>query len=105
MRPAAPRCAILFLVSAHNSLSQRALIALTELGHSVAVAVVSAPEQMEAVAAQHEPDLIVCPFLKRIIPESVWAKHRCLIVHPGPRGDRGPPRSTGPSSSAWASGA
>ena len=28
--------------------------------------------------------------LKTIIPESIWAQHRCLIVHPGPRGDRGP---------------
>jgi len=89
LRPAASPLRILFLASAHNSLSQRALIALTELGHSVAVAVVSSPEQMEAVAAQHKPDLVVCPFLKRFIPESVWSSHRCLIVHPGPRGDRG----------------
>ena len=28
--------------------------------------------------------------LKKLIPESIWAEHRCLIVHPGPRGDRGP---------------
>ena len=28
--------------------------------------------------------------LKKMIPESIWAQHRCLIVHPGPRGDRGP---------------
>ena len=35
---------VLFLVSAHNSLSQRAWIALTERGHEVTVAVVdSAP--------------------------------------------------------------
>jgi putative two-component system protein, hydrogenase maturation factor HypX/HoxX len=80
---------ILFLVSAHNSLSQRALIALSERGHEVSVAVVASGEQMEAAVARHQPELIVCPFLKRIIPESIWANHRCLIVHPGPRGDRG----------------
>jgi putative two-component system hydrogenase maturation factor HypX/HoxX len=80
---------ILFLVSAHNSLSQRALIALTERGHQVSVAVVESGEQMEAAVARHRPELIVCPFLKRLIPESVWANHRCLIVHPGPMGDRG----------------
>jgi putative two-component system hydrogenase maturation factor HypX/HoxX len=40
--------------------------------------------------ARHTPELIVCPMLKSIIPESVWSRHRCLIVHPGPRGDRGP---------------
>src|SRR5262249_33963267 len=81
---------ILFLVSAHNSLSQRAQIELTEQGHQVTVAVVDSAPAMEAAAATHRPDLIACPFLKKMIPESVWSKHRCLIVHPGPMGDRGP---------------
>jgi putative two-component system hydrogenase maturation factor HypX/HoxX len=81
---------ILFLVSAHNSLSQRALIALTELGHRVDVAVVEDAEAMEDAVARHSPDLIACPMLKKLIPESIWSEHRCLIVHPGPVGDRGP---------------
>jgi putative two-component system protein, hydrogenase maturation factor HypX/HoxX len=81
---------VLFLVSAHNSLSQRAWIALTELGHDVDVAVVDSAEAMEAAVAAHRPDLIVCPILKKLIPESIWANHRCLILHPGPTGDRGP---------------
>jgi putative two-component system protein, hydrogenase maturation factor HypX/HoxX len=81
---------ILFLVSAHNSLSQRAWVALTELGHVVSVAVVDAAAGMQAAVAEHRPELIVCPFLQRLIPESVWAEHRCLVVHPGPVGDRGP---------------
>ena len=80
---------ILFLTSAHNSLSQRAYIALTELGHEVAVAVVDSAAAMEAAVARHRPDLIVCPMLKKLIPESIWGSHRCLIMHPGPRGDRG----------------
>jgi putative two-component system hydrogenase maturation factor HypX/HoxX len=81
---------ILFLVSAHNSLSQRAQIALTEIGHMVDVAVVASGEEMEAAVARHDPELIVCPMLKTIIPESIWSRHRCLVVHPGPVGDRGP---------------
>jgi putative two-component system protein, hydrogenase maturation factor HypX/HoxX len=81
---------VLFLVSAHNSLSQRAWIALTELGHEVEVAVVDSADAMEAAVAEHEPQLIVCPFLKKFIPESIWSRHRCLVVHPGPLGDRGP---------------
>jgi putative two-component system protein, hydrogenase maturation factor HypX/HoxX len=81
---------ILFLVSAHNSLSQRALIALTELGHRVEVAVVDDAEEMDVAVGQHSPDLIVCPMLKRMIPKSIWATRRCLVVHPGPVGDRGP---------------
>jgi putative two-component system protein, hydrogenase maturation factor HypX/HoxX len=88
--PAARPLRVLFLVSAHNSLSQRAYIALTELGHDVEVAVVDSGEAMEAAVARHEPELIVCPMLKKIIPESIWSAHRCLIVHPGPVGDRGP---------------
>jgi putative two-component system hydrogenase maturation factor HypX/HoxX len=81
---------ILFLVSAHNSLSQRAWIALTELGHEVTVAVVDSAAAMEVAVSEHRPQLIVCPMLKKMIPESIWGQHRCLVVHPGPRGDRGP---------------
>jgi putative two-component system protein, hydrogenase maturation factor HypX/HoxX len=80
---------ILFLVSAHNGLSQRAWVALTELGYEVEVAVVDCDAEMEAAVAQHRPELIVCPFLKRMIPESIWSRHRCLVVAPGSgRGSR-----------------
>ena len=81
---------ILFLVSAHNGLSQRAWIALRELGHDVRVAVVDGGAAMEAAVTEHDPELIVCPFLKTLIPESIWGRWRCLVVHPGPHGDRGP---------------
>jgi putative two-component system protein, hydrogenase maturation factor HypX/HoxX len=81
---------ILFLVSAHNGLSQRAWIALRELGHEVEVAVVDCAAAMEVAVARHRPELIVCPFLKTMIPESIWRANHCLIVHPGPYGDRGP---------------
>ena len=81
---------ILFLVSAHNSLSQRAWIELTERGHDVTVAVVDSSAGMEAAVREHDPELIVCPMLKKIIPASIWSQHTCLVVHPGPLGDRGP---------------
>ncbi|HTX12323.1 MAG TPA: hydrogenase maturation protein [Solirubrobacteraceae bacterium] len=81
---------ILFLVSAHNGLSQRAWVALTERGHEVAVAVVDSAAAMHAAVSEHDPDLIVCPFLKTLIPESIWNRRPCLVVHPGPPGDRGP---------------
>ena len=81
---------MLFLVSAHNSLSQRVQIALRELGHDVAVAVVSSSDAMEAAVERYRPELIVCPMLKSIIPESIFGRLRCLVVHPGPVGDRGP---------------
>ena len=83
-------CRILFLVSAHNGLSQRAWIALTELGHKVSVAVVDTSAAMQAAVGAHDPELIVCPFLKTRIPEVIWRSRPCLVVHPGPVGDRGP---------------
>jgi putative two-component system hydrogenase maturation factor HypX/HoxX len=86
----APGLNILFVASAHNSLSQRALVALTALGHRVAVEVVHSEAAIEAAAARHEPELILCPMLRTIIPERVWSRYRCLVVHPGPVGDRGP---------------
>jgi putative two-component system hydrogenase maturation factor HypX/HoxX len=84
------RLRVLFLVSAHGSLSQAAQVALTDLGHEVRVSVVDSPESMQAAVRASGPDLIVCPMLKKMIPEAVWSRYRCLIVHPGPIGDRGP---------------
>jgi putative two-component system protein, hydrogenase maturation factor HypX/HoxX len=81
---------ILFLASAHNSLSQRAWIELSELGHDVTVSVVDSGAAMEAAVDEHDPELIVCPMLKKMIPESIWSERHCLVVHPGPLGDRGP---------------
>jgi putative two-component system hydrogenase maturation factor HypX/HoxX len=43
----------------------------------------------EAVAL-FEPELVLAAFLKRAIPEGVWRTRRCLVVHPGIVGDRGP---------------
>jgi folate-dependent phosphoribosylglycinamide formyltransferase PurN len=81
---------ILFVTSAHNSLSQRCYIAVTEMGHDVSVQVVDSPKLIEAAVGAHKPDLVVCPMLKQFIAESVWRKYTCLVVHPGPHGDRGP---------------
>src|SRR5215471_6457022 len=81
---------ILFISSAHNSLSQRLLVELTQRGHSVAVCVPGSSEDMVRVAEQTTPDLIIAPMLKTAIPEALWRRHLCLIVHPGITGDRGP---------------
>lgn len=39
---------------------------------------------------QYQPDIIIAPYLKRAIPEQVWKNYRCIIIHPGIVGDRGP---------------
>lgn len=81
---------ILFLTHSFNSLTQRLFVELTERGHDVSVEFdINDSIAREAVALFH-PHLIVAPFLKRAIPEDVWRRYLCLVVHPGPKGDRGP---------------
>jgi len=81
---------ILFLTSAHNSLSQRLWTELGERGHEISVCVAATGEEMIAAVSREVPDLIISPMLKIAIPEEVWSRHLCLIVHPGIKGDRGP---------------
>ena len=59
---------ILFLTTAHNSLSQRLFIELTELGHIVDVVLAISESAMLDAVEQHTPDLIIAPMLKRKIP-------------------------------------
>src|SRR5215472_4784080 len=81
---------ILFLTSAHNSLSQRLLVELSARGHNIHVCVAATGETMISAASDDRPDLIIAPMLKIAIPEQVWSRYTCLIVHPGIKGDRGP---------------
>jgi putative two-component system hydrogenase maturation factor HypX/HoxX len=81
---------ILFLARSFNSLTQRLYVELAARGHEVSVEFDIADSVTEEAVKLFEPDLIVAPFLKRAIPESVWRRHVCLVVHPGIVGDRGP---------------
>jgi putative two-component system hydrogenase maturation factor HypX/HoxX len=47
-------------------------------------------DAVRAAVSEVRPELIVAPMLKSALPEDVWREHTCLIVHPGPPGDRGP---------------
>jgi putative two-component system hydrogenase maturation factor HypX/HoxX len=81
---------ILLLTHAFNSLAQRLFVELRERGHAVSVEFdVNDSVTVEAVEL-FRPNLIVAPFLKRAIPERIWRRHVCLVVHPGIVGDRGP---------------
>ena len=62
---------ILFLTTAHNSLSQRLLIELTGRGHEVAGALASSDEAMLKGVAENHPDLIIAPMLKASIPKAI----------------------------------
>ena len=80
----------LFITSAHNSLSQRLQIELTERGHAVSIVLASCDAAMLHAVERHAPELIIAPMLKVAIPRTIWARYTCLIVHPGIIGDRGP---------------
>ena len=81
---------ILLLCHAFNSLSQRVHAELRAAGHEVSVELDISDEVTAEAVALFQPDALVAPFLKRRIPEAVFAVVPCLIVHPGPPGDRGP---------------
>jgi putative two-component system protein, hydrogenase maturation factor HypX/HoxX len=53
-------------------------------------------EDMTRFARLAAPDVILCPFLKEVVPLAVCERTTTWILHPGIRGDRGP------SSLSWA---
>ncbi|MEU7380439.1 MULTISPECIES: enoyl-CoA hydratase-related protein [unclassified Streptomyces] len=82
---------ILLVASAFNSLSQRVHAELTDHGHHVDVVLAAhGPDAVRAAVTETNPELVIAPMLKTALPEDVWREHTCLIVHPGPPGDRGP---------------
>ena len=81
---------ILLLTHSFNSLTQRLFGLLRQRGHTVSVELDIADSVTEEAVAVFKPDVVLAPFLKRRIPESVWARTVCLVVHPGIPGDRGP---------------
>ncbi len=81
---------ILLLTQAFNSLSQRLYVELIRDGHELSVELDIHDRVTLETIELFRPEVILAPFLKRAIPQSVWQRLPCLIVHPGPQGDRGP---------------
>ena len=81
---------ILFLVHAFNGLAQRLYVELGADGHELSVEFDIHDDVTSEAAALFSPDVILAPYLRRSIPAAVWRRYLCLIVHPGPPGDRGP---------------
>jgi putative two-component system hydrogenase maturation factor HypX/HoxX len=81
---------ILLIVSAYNSLTQRVHAELADRGHEVSVELALGDEVMRDGIRRYDPDLVIAPMLTTAIPADIWSARPCFIVHPGPRGDRGP---------------
>ncbi|BCG63632.1 MAG: putative two-component system protein, hydrogenase maturation factor HypX/HoxX [Methyloprofundus sp.] len=82
---------ILLLSSAFSGLTQRFYTELNDAGYIVSIELHhgNIPKLLEGVDL-FKPDLILCPFLTQKIPADIYEHYKCLIVHPGIEGDRGP---------------
>lgn len=80
---------ILFICTAHNSLSQRLYLSLSQL-HAVTVEYALNDTTMREAVRLAKPDLIICPFLTTRVPSDIYEQYMTLIIHPGPPGDAGP---------------
>lgn len=81
---------VLILASSFSGLCQRVLRELVLLGHDIDQHYGMDEPTLRQQISTFQPDLILCPFLTHRIPEDIWRAHKCLIVHPGIEGDRGP---------------
>jgi len=81
---------LLFVSHSFNGLAQRLYCELAARGHELSIEFDIADAVTEEAVGRFRPDLVLAPFLKRAIPESVWSTVPCFIVHPGIPGDRGP---------------
>jgi putative two-component system protein, hydrogenase maturation factor HypX/HoxX len=81
---------ILLIASAYNSMTQRVHAELADRGHEVSVELALGDAVIRDAVDRFDPDLIIAPMLTTAIPEDIWSAWPCFIVHPGPRGDRGP---------------
>ena len=81
---------ILLISSAYNSMTQRVHVELADRGHEVSVELALGDEVMRDAVRRFDPDLVIAPMLTTAIPADIWSARPCFIIHPGPRGDRGP---------------
>jgi putative two-component system hydrogenase maturation factor HypX/HoxX len=90
------------LYSRFAGMPQALWAALGEDGHDVIrpedlqIPTPMSAEDMVRFARLAAPDVIICPFLKEVVPAEVCQRTTTWIPHPGIRGDRGP------SSLSWA---
>jgi putative two-component system protein, hydrogenase maturation factor HypX/HoxX len=81
---------ILLVASGYNSMAQRVHVELADRGHEVSVELALGDDVLRDGVDRFDPDLVLAPMLTTAIPADVWSARPCFVVHPGPRGDRGP---------------
>ena len=81
---------ILLITTSYNGLCQRMHDELILLNHEVSIEFAISSKHMIEAVQLFNPELIICPFLKKKVPQNIWKHHKCIIIHPGIIGDRGP---------------
>ncbi len=81
---------ILLFSSSYNGMTQSVERTLQLDGHNVSFQRADSSESMLSAVEVASPDIIICPTLMVKIPAEIYTKIKCLIVHPGIKGDRGP---------------
>ena len=81
---------ILLITTSYNGLCQRMHDELLLLEHEVSIEFAISSKHMIEAVELFKPELIICPFLKKKVPNTVWENNKCIIIHPGIIGDRGP---------------
>jgi len=80
---------ISLLITTFNSISQSYYTILKNKGFIVDVVYAINDTQMIDEVRQFNPDIIICPFLKKFIPKEIFTTYPTFILHPGIIGDKG----------------
>ncbi len=80
---------ILLISTVFNSLTQRIYCETKEMGHAVSVQFAISDAEMLRAVETFVPEIIICPYLTRFIPATIFERVPTFIVHPGIRGDKG----------------
>ncbi|MEY3880070.1 MAG: hypothetical protein RIQ94_865 [Pseudomonadota bacterium] len=80
---------VLLVSTAFNGLTQRVFLELKDMGLDVAYVTHNGNDaRLIQYVNQYAPDIIICPFLIKKIPDEIYKNRCCIIVHPGIVGDR-----------------
>ena len=80
---------ITLLITSFNSISQNYFTILKEKEHIVDVVYAIDETQMIDEIQEFNPDIIICPYLKKFVPKKIFTTYPTFILHPGIIGDKG----------------
>ena len=80
---------ITLLITTFNSISQSYYTILKDKGFKVDVVYAINDTQMIDEVRQFNPDIVICPFLKKFVPKQIFTTYPTFILHPGIIGDKG----------------